>query len=386
MTASPHPPLVAFLSANPSSLTPLDLEGEVREIDEELGASGLGGLLRVESLSALTPRTLQRALLLERPAVVHFSGHGRGWGSTPPARSARSPFPRDLAADPSSDEPTGIVLQGDHPGALRVVSGDVLGRVFARARASVQLVVLNACHSAEQLEAIAEHVDFVIGMRGTITDGAAKVFSAALYRGLALGRTIQDAFELGVDAIALEGWSSDQHRPELRARSGADPGVTTVVEPPPDDDGMTWDVFIAHADIDQAPALRIAEELHHRHLRVFVHAWEVGHGEQTVQRREQGVLGSTHGIVAMSARTMAEPWVQAQYHALLDKAVRHERRLIPVLIGSGTTELPPFLRTRHFVDLRGISDEVYSERLDAIVRAIRGQRPGPPPRLRGRRR
>ncbi|MCX4243945.1 TIR domain-containing protein [Paraliomyxa miuraensis] len=377
---------MAVFTANPSITTPLDLDGEVRAITAELDASGLGGVLQLEHQRATTPNAIQRVLLVERPTVVQFSGHGRARrpGRTrQPDRARRRNASRDLTPDPELPEPGGIMLHGDRGTETKVVSGRALGDLFARAGSTVRLVFLNACHSAQQVRAIVEHVDFVIGIDGAIRDEAAKVFSVALYRALALGRTIKDAFEFGVNALMLEGLEDDQELPILRARAGADPTKTTLVAAPRADDGVSWDVYVAYAKADREEVHRLAAELHQRHLRVFFDEWELAHGEEATRRLEQGVEGSTQGLMAVSAHTMAQPWVQTQYAALLDKAVTEGRRLIPVLIGRGNGKLPPFLRTRHPVDLRGLSEDPYREQVGIIARALRGQRPGPPPRMTG---
>ncbi|MCA9649918.1 MAG: TIR domain-containing protein [Myxococcales bacterium] len=381
--AHSSPPLVVLFSANPSSLTRLDLEGELQDIVDELEGVGLEGVLALESQSATTPRTVQRALLVERPTVVHFSGHGRGRGARPPRRPGRAV--RDLVPDPAPARTTGIMLHGDHDADLKVVSGAALGDLFAKAGSTVRLVFLNACHSAEQADALVQHVDFVIGIDGAIEDEAAKAFAVALYRALAFGRTIEASFELALNALMLEDLRDDRTRPILRCRRGADPRRARLVEPPPRDDGRAWDVFISYASADEEPVRRLAEELHHRQLRVFFDRWEIGLGEEVRQRLERGLDGCTHGLIAMSPRTMTRPWVQAEYSALLDKATTHGRLLIPVLIGRETTTLPPFLRARRLVDLRGLTTEAYRERVGDIAQALRGRRPGPPSRLRRRR-
>lgn len=275
------------------------------------------------------------------------------------------------------------MLHGNRGAAAKIVSGPALGNLFAAAGSTVRLVFLNACHSATQVKAIVEHVDFVIGINGAIRDEAAKVFAVALYRALALGRTIKEAFDLGVNALMLEGLEEDQELPVLRARTGATPTKTRLVAAPKVADGLTWDVYIAYAKADREEVRQLAVELHQRHLRVFFDEWELAAGEEVARRLEQGVEGSTQGLLAVSPHTMAEPWVQTQYIALLDKAVTEGRRLIPVLVGRGDAKLPPFLRTRHPVDLRGSTPEEYREQVGVIARALRGQRPGPPPRMTG---
>ena len=115
---------MVLFSANPSSLTRLDLEGELQDIVDELEGVGLEGVLALESQSATTPRTVQRALLVERPTVVHFSGHGRGRGARPPRRPGRAV--RDLVPDPAPARTTGIMLHGDHDADLKVVTDRIV--------------------------------------------------------------------------------------------------------------------------------------------------------------------------------------------------------------------------------------------------------------------
>lgn len=373
------PPIVAFFTANPSSTSPLDLEGEVQAIAAELDTMGLEGVLQFEHHRATTPAALQRTLLSSRPTIVQFSGHGRASRTIVPRHPSRSA--RDLVADPLP-EAGGIMLQGDSGAAAKLVSGRALGDLLAKAGSSVRLVFLNACHSAAQAQALVEHVDFVIGLDGAILDEAARVFAVALYRALALGRPLAEAFDLGVNALMLE-VLGDVELPVLRARRGADPRKTRFVAAPKANDGLAWDVFVSYAHADREVVRPLALALHQRHLRVFFDEWEITPGTVAVRRREQGVEGSTHGILAFSPRTMAQPWVQQEYVALLDKAVTEGRLLIPVLIGRGDAKLPLFLRARQPVDLRGLTGAALRDQVGLIVRALRGQPSGPPPRTTG---
>ena len=58
-------------------------------------------------------------------------------------------------------------------------------------------LVLNACYSEIQAEAIHEHVNYVIGMNRAVGDKAAINFAVAFYDGLAAGEDVEFAFELG---------------------------------------------------------------------------------------------------------------------------------------------------------------------------------------------
>ena len=64
------------------------------------------------------------------------------------------------------------------------------------------LVVLNACNTRPQAEALTEVVDCVVSMNRTITDRAAIKFAASFYGALAFGRSVRKAFEQGVRPLA----------------------------------------------------------------------------------------------------------------------------------------------------------------------------------------
>ena len=61
------------------------------------------------------------------------------------------------------------------------------------------------CYSRFQAEAIAQHIDFVVGMSKAIGDQAAIKFSLGFYDGIVSGRGYEDAFDLGRNAIDLRG-------------------------------------------------------------------------------------------------------------------------------------------------------------------------------------
>jgi len=63
--------------------------------------------------------------------------------------------------------------------------------------------VLNACFSEPQAEAIAEHIDYVIGTREAIGDDTAIAFSIGFYRALAAARSVEEAFQLGCAEIRM---------------------------------------------------------------------------------------------------------------------------------------------------------------------------------------
>jgi len=192
---------VLFLSADPESGNPLRLDKEIRAITEALRAVQYRDAIELTSRWAVRPSDLMESLLEFQPHVVHFSGHG----------NCRE-----------------IMLVDEELNA-KPVSRDALVSLFRDLRDNIRLVLLNACYSTEQGEAIAEVVDCVIGMKSGIADEAAIVFSASFYRALGFGRSVQLAFNLGRTAMQLEGISGFD-TPVLCVRSGVDPAKVILVE------------------------------------------------------------------------------------------------------------------------------------------------------------
>uniref|UniRef100_UPI000B328685 CHAT domain-containing protein n=1 Tax=Hassallia byssoidea TaxID=482630 RepID=UPI000B328685 len=133
---------------------------------------------------------LRRALLNYQPHIVHFSGHGSG--------------------------STGLILE-DNSGQVQLVTTASLARLFKSFQDSVECVLLNACYSEAQAQAIHEHIDYVIGMNRAIGDRAAIEFAIGFYDALGAGRPYENCFELGCASIDLEG-IPESETPVLKAR------------------------------------------------------------------------------------------------------------------------------------------------------------------------
>ncbi len=168
---------ILFLSANPLDTSRLRVDKEQREIDHELKMSRSRERFELIDAEALRPNDLQQVLLDNEPQIVHFSGHG-------------------------SDE--GVVLE-DEDGNAKPISTAALASLFRLFKDKVECVVLNACYSETQAKAIGEYVPYVIGMSNAIPDEAALQFSTGFYKAIGAGKSIEFAFDLGINALQLEG-------------------------------------------------------------------------------------------------------------------------------------------------------------------------------------
>lgn len=187
------PITVLLLAANPVDTAALRLDEELRHITRSIRAAEHRDAIRIVPWFAARPDDLVQGLLEHRPQVLHFSGHGSRAGE--------------------------IRFVGDD-GRSRAVGPEALRRVLGVLRDDVRVVVLNACHSAAQAAVISEQVDVTIGMGRAVGDRAAIAFAGAFYRALGFGRPVQDAFELGVATLVLEGIPGADV-PQLITRAGA---------------------------------------------------------------------------------------------------------------------------------------------------------------------
>ncbi len=199
--AMPETPVrILFLGANPADSTRLRLDEEVREIDHALASAALGKRCDLRQQWAVRVSELQGFLLRTKPRVLHFSGHG--------SESA-------------------IMLESDGGGS-RPVAAARLANLLKQFNQNLRCVVLNACYSAEQAEAIAEHIDCVIGMSAAVADRAAIRFAAAFYLAVASGCSVQAAFDQGCADIEVGELAQDEV-PALIARR-CDPGQLVLVD------------------------------------------------------------------------------------------------------------------------------------------------------------
>ncbi|MGB3637217.1 MAG: CHAT domain-containing protein [Rivularia sp. (in: cyanobacteria)] len=170
---------ILVLASSPTNEARLRLDKELREIDEGLRRSQHREKFTLQPKFAVRPDDLRRALLNFNPQIVHFCGHGSG--------------------------ENGLILESD-AGLAQLVPTQALANLFKRfATRGLECVVLNACYSEIQANAIAEHIDYVVGMNSTIVDDAAIKFAIGFYDELGAGYSYEDAYHGGCDAIALQG-------------------------------------------------------------------------------------------------------------------------------------------------------------------------------------
>lgn len=179
---------VLILAANPRNTSLGRLEREVREIDEGMRRAKLRDDFELRQRWAVRPRDVQRAVLDERPNIVHFCGDGAG-------------NPTGLRA---SEPGRGLILE-DEAGQEKLVAAAALAGLFELFSDTVECVLLNACYSEVQAKEISKHIPFVIGMSEAIAPAAALAFAVGFYDALGAGESIKFAFRSACVAIQMEG-------------------------------------------------------------------------------------------------------------------------------------------------------------------------------------
>lgn len=169
---------ILILAANPKDTPRLRLDQEVREIESGLSRSQQRDNFILKQIWATRPKDVRRAMLDFKPNIVHFCGHGGG---------------KD-----------GIAFEDDN-GDTKLVSADALSGFFELFANTVECILLNACYSEIQAEAIKKHIKYVVGMKKGIGDSAAIEFAVAFYDAIGAGENLEFAYKLGCNAIQWTG-------------------------------------------------------------------------------------------------------------------------------------------------------------------------------------
>jgi WD40 repeat protein len=226
---------VLFLSANPFDTARLELGNEYAAIADEKARARLRDAFRLQAVPAAKIEDFRRCFEEHRPVVVHFGGHGRRGVGACGARPAEGM--RDVVIEEGSDAHRGggeLLVHGEG-GRAAAIPIDALAEQFridckrARNPLPVRCVVLNACHSAAQAEAIAKYVDCAIGVMEEIPDVAAIAFARGFYFKLFSGASVLEAFEQGQNEIRAKR-AGDPDMLVIRHREGVDPETVYLAE------------------------------------------------------------------------------------------------------------------------------------------------------------
>ncbi|MDF5735367.1 MULTISPECIES: AAA-like domain-containing protein [unclassified Nostoc] len=195
---------ILFLTAEPTDTSRLRLQQELREIQQRLQLANQRERFQLEYGLSARPGDVSQKILDFQPDIVHFSGHGAS---------------------------TGELCFENTFGQVQPVKPQALAALFELVANQVQCVLLNACHSVIQAEAIVQHIPFVIGMNTAIGDRAAIAFSVGFYKARGANRPYEEAFRFGCVEIQLEG-ISEELTPVIRRKIAKQSSSNFYIERP----------------------------------------------------------------------------------------------------------------------------------------------------------
>lgn len=166
---------VLCLFSDPQRGSKIRIDREARML-AEIAESGS---LKISFRHAVRLADLSRALLTERPRVLHFGGHG--W---PDGR---------------------LVLEDEHGSAAAIGAGQLAEMIKATAPRRLAAVVLNSCYTATDAAAFRGAADLVAGSVNAIADDCALAFARGFYTGIAHRLPVAKAFAIGSAESSLHG-------------------------------------------------------------------------------------------------------------------------------------------------------------------------------------
>ena len=166
MQSLQRPLVVLSVSATPRDQTPLDVDATHRQIGRTLSLSG--ARYHVEYLPNCRPTDLRAAIRLYQPAIINFNGHG-------------------------ADEV--LAFQDNYGYTVAVTSAELVNILTQAKGLGLRAVVMNACTSAGTAKTIADAAGWAIGTVSAIRVSQTIEFSTSFYLALALGHSVDDAYE-----------------------------------------------------------------------------------------------------------------------------------------------------------------------------------------------
>ena len=171
-----NPGKILFIAANPTDQSRTQTDKEHRILKAELRAGQYRDRYTfLQPQFSVTIGELLRARN-ENPYLVHFSGHGSKDGI--------------------------IITTGNN--LSQKMSVEALQLLFRPLQGITQIVILNACYSADQAKVISEYGIFVVGNNLPVKDAAAIGFSKGFYNGLGEGKPFEEAFNDAMTVIFTE--------------------------------------------------------------------------------------------------------------------------------------------------------------------------------------
>jgi len=182
---------ILFLIANPQGIEqyygknfdPHRFQEEIHDIQDRLDRAKRREQFKIIEKWAVRTQELQDNLNEEpKPQIVHFLCYGVAQ--------------------------KGLALENDL-GEINFVNPTALAYLFEQFKNQIECVLLNVNYSEYYAEAVAQHIDYVIGIKQEVSSQAAITFSVGFYTALGAGKSISEAYKQGLVALCLDGFEEE---------------------------------------------------------------------------------------------------------------------------------------------------------------------------------
>lgn len=128
------------------------------------------------------------------------------------------------------------------------------------------------------------------------------------------------------------------------------------------------DVFVSYRSRDRSKALKVAEGLKERDLKVWFDQWELASGTPFILEIDR-IINSANAVVVLIGEAGFGPWQVTEMQLALKRFVEKSAIVIPTLLPGAPAQpdLPGFLSVIAWMDMR---DGISRENLDALAKAL----------------
>ncbi len=222
-TLQVSPPIrVLVAGASPAGLPALQIDAEMRRLEEAVAELTRNGRIEIHRLEHATLGRLRRRLRKGAFHILHFIGHGMF----------------------HEESETGMLAFEDDEGRARGVTGLQLGHLLHDQR-EMRMVVINACEGARTgiedpfggvaHSLIRQGLSAVVAMQFEITDQSALAFSHEFYAAIAEGAPVDEAMAEARTAMMIDEESAEWGIPVLHLRTPDGRAFDVIGEPTPPD-------------------------------------------------------------------------------------------------------------------------------------------------------
>jgi len=353
---------ILVLTANPANTSKSRLEHEVRDIEEGLRRSKNYEQFVLHQRWAVRPRDIQRAMLDIMPQVIHFCGNGSQEG--------------------------GLFFEDD-VGQAKLVDGTALARLFKLFADHIECVVLNGCYSTAQAEAIAQYINYVVGMNAVVDDRALIEFAVGFYDALGAGRTVEFAFEVGCSAVELSGMGDGSIPVLLQKKSSNEPLPQSISTSLPLGEGgpetsvsivsnnQAVEVFFSYSHEDENLRNHLAKHLSTLKRQGVINDWhdrEISAGSEWANVIDTHIKSAQIILLLISANFLASDYCyNTEAMQALERHELGEAIVIPIILKPVDLEGLPFNKLK-ILPNDGKPITSWSNQDEAFLNVIQGIR------------